>query len=94
MEDCMNKIVSENDAKVMSKGQVTIPKNIRETLGVDTGDRITFITDESGVRIVNSAVYALLKIQKQMKGEAKKKSLFTEEDIVEWISKSRKKKSK
>jgi AbrB family looped-hinge helix DNA binding protein len=94
MEDCMNKIVSENDAKVMSKGQVTIPKNIREALGVDTGDRITFITDEDGVRIVNSAVYALLKIQKQMKGEAKKKSLFTEEDIVEWISKSRKKKSK
>lgn len=94
MEDCMNKIVSENDAKVMSKGQVTIPKNIREALGVDTGDRITFITDEGGVRIVNSAVYALLKIQKQMKGEAKKKSLFTEEDIVEWISKSRKKKSK
>ena len=25
-----------NDARVMSKGQVTIPKNIREALGVTT----------------------------------------------------------
>ena len=34
-----------NDAKVMSKGQVTIPKNVRAALGVDTGDRVTFIVD-------------------------------------------------
>ena len=92
MEDCMNKIVSENDAKVMSKGQVTIPKNIREALGVDTGDRITFITDEGGVRIVNSAVYALLKIQKQMKGEAKKAGLHTEDDVLKLIKSIRKSK--
>ena len=92
MEDCMNKIVSENDAKVMSKGQVTIPKNIREALGVDTGDRITFITDEGGVRIVSSAVYALLKIQKQMKGEAKKAGLHTEDDVLKLIKSIRKSK--
>ena len=92
MEDCMNKIVSENDAKVMSKGQVTIPKNIREALGVDTGDRITFITDEGGVRIVNSAVYALLKIQKQMEGEAKKAGLHTEDDVLKLIKSIRKSK--
>ena len=79
---------------IASVGLFIIIVVVLEALGVDTGDRITFITDEGGVRIVNSAVYALLKIQKQMKGEAKKKSLFTEEDIVEWISKSRKKKSK
>ncbi len=34
-----------NDAKVMSKGQVTIPKNVREALGIDVGDRVTFIVD-------------------------------------------------
>lgn len=26
-----------NDARVMSKGQVTIPKNVRAALGIDTG---------------------------------------------------------
>ena len=29
-----------NDAKVMAKGQVTIPKNIRAILGVNSGDRV------------------------------------------------------
>ena len=32
-----------DNAKVMAKGQVTIPKDIREVLGVASGDRITFI---------------------------------------------------
>ena len=39
-----------NDARVMSKGQVTIPKNIREALGVTTGDRVTFIFENGSVR--------------------------------------------
>ena len=29
-------------AKVTSKGQVTIPKEIREALGLETGDRVLF----------------------------------------------------
>ena len=31
-----------DNAKVMAKGQVTIPKDIREILGVNSGDRITY----------------------------------------------------
>ena len=57
-----------NDARVMSKGQVTIPKNIREALGVTTGDRVTFIFENGSVRVINSAVYAMQKFQEQMKG--------------------------
>lgn len=78
-----------NDARVMSKGQVTIPKNVRAALGIDTGDRVTFIVDGSNVRIVNSAVYALMRLQEQMKGEAEKAGLMTEEDVAEWITQSR-----
>ena len=48
-----------DNAKVMSKGQVTIPKDIRQILGVESGDKITFIVEENTVRIVNSAVYAM-----------------------------------
>ncbi len=78
-----------NDAKVMSKGQVTIPHNVREILGVETGDRVTFIVEGNTVRVVNSMAYAIEKFQSQMKGEAQKAGLMSEEDIADWITKSR-----
>ncbi|MCD8378952.1 MAG: AbrB/MazE/SpoVT family DNA-binding domain-containing protein [Lachnospiraceae bacterium] len=78
-----------NDARVMSKGQVTIPKNIRNVLGVSTGDRVTFIVDGDSVRVVNSAVYAMKKLQQQMKGEAEKAGFLSEEDVAAWITASR-----
>lgn len=38
-------------AKITSKGQVTIPSEIRKSLGVDTGDKLAFI-EENGLVIV------------------------------------------
>ena len=78
-----------NDAKVMSKGQVTIPKNVRAALGINTGDRVTFIVDGNNVRVVNSAIYALMKFQEQMSGEAEKAGILSEEDVAKWITSSR-----
>ena len=78
-----------NDARVMSKGQVTIPKKVRTALGIESGDRVTFIVEGGNVRVVNSAVYALQRFQEQMKGEAEKAGIISEEDISEWIAKSR-----
>ena len=78
-----------NDARVMAKGQVTIPKNVRAALGIESGDRVTFIVDGNTVRMVNSAVYALMRFQEQMGGEAEKAGLITEEAVAEWITQSR-----
>lgn len=78
-----------DDAKVMSKGQVTIPKDVRQALGIDVGDRVTFIVDGSGVRVMNSAVYSLLRFQEQMRGQAEAAGLFSEDDVAEWITASR-----
>jgi len=36
-------------AVLTSKGQITIPKQVREVLGVTTGDRVEFIEVEKGV---------------------------------------------
>ena len=85
----MAEAVFVNDARVMSKGQVTIPKEVRAALGIDTGDRVTFIVDGGNVRVVNSAIYALQRFQEQMKGEAAKAGLFSEDDVAEWITNSR-----
>lgn len=78
-----------NDARVMSKGQVTIPKNIRAALGVSTGDRVTFIVENGTVRVVNSAVYAMQKFQEQMKGQAAQAGFASEDDVANWITESR-----
>ena len=59
--------------------------------GADLLHRVTFIVDGSNVRVVNSAVYALMRLQEQMKGEGEKAGLLSEEDVAEWITQSRRK---
>ena len=39
------------EATVTSKGQVTIPKEVRERLGVHGSDKLRFVVDESGVTL-------------------------------------------
>jgi antitoxin PrlF len=41
----------EQEARVTSKGQVTIPKEVRRALRIRAGDTLIFETDEEGVRI-------------------------------------------
>ena len=35
-------------ATVTAKGQITLPKDVREHLRVGTGDRVAFVIDEDG----------------------------------------------
>lgn len=71
-----------DNAKVMAKGQITIPKDVRDVLGVANGDRVTFIVEGSSVRMVNSAVYAMQILQAEMAGEAEQASLTSDEDVM------------
>ena len=73
----------------MAKGQVTIPKDIREVLGVASGDRITFIVEGNTVRIVNSAVYAMQVLQKEMAGEAERSGLTSDDDVMAFVKELR-----
>ena len=42
-------------ATVTSKGQITIPKEVRDALGVAAGDRVEFVAEEKGVYKVVAA---------------------------------------
>lgn len=71
-----------DNAKVMAKGQITIPKDIREALGVSSGDRVTFIVENGSVRMVNSTVYAMQVLQREMAGEAERAGLTSDEEVM------------
>lgn len=77
-------------AKVTTKGQITIPKAIRELLDLKEGSKIIFIQKGKDVIIKNSSMLALEKIQDAFEGEAERLGLKTEEDVVKMIKKSRK----
>ena len=60
-------------ATITSKGQVTIPKDIREYLKLGVGSKIEFVVDENGeVKLIplNISVEALAGILHQSGGKA------------------------
>ena len=65
----------------MAKGQITLPLEIRKLLRLSTGDRVSFIVSGSTVTIANSAICALKLLQNEMKGEAEKMNISSEEDV-------------
>ena len=81
----MNANAFVDNAKVMAKGQVTIPKDVREVLGVSNGDRVSFIVEGNTVRIVNSAAYAMQILQREMAGEAERAGIASDDDVVALI---------
>jgi antitoxin PrlF len=41
----------QKQAKITSKGQITVPREVRRILGVRAGDKLVFESDETGVRV-------------------------------------------
>jgi len=72
-----------DNAKVMSKGQVTIPKDIRSLLKVAEGDRVTFICDGDYAIVMNANIYAMRTLQKELAGEWERAGIHSEADILE-----------
>lgn len=81
-------------AKLTSKGQLTIPIAIRKKLHLKEGDKVAFLSDDDGIRIVNASVLALEKAQKAFAGEAERLGLKTEQDVVDMVSEIRKEMSR
>ena len=76
-------------AKITSKGQVTIPIDIRRKLGVKEGDKILFVEEEGKIYILNASMEALRKAQAAFAGEAQRVGLKDENDVITMIKELR-----
>lgn len=76
-------------AKVTSKGQITIPVEIRKKLGIKNGDKVLFIEDAGRIYMMNSSMEALREAQIAFKGEAERLGLKNDDDVREMIKAER-----
>lgn len=77
-------------AKVTSKGQITIPVEIRRKLGIKNGDKILFMEEGGKVYMMNSSMNAFYEAQRAFAGEAERVGLRNDEDVVAMIKELRK----
>lgn len=72
------------EATVTSKGQVTIPKKVRERLGLDAGSKVTFILRD-GESIMLPKPEEPLEELRELRSEIS----FDEEEIAEMVRESK-----
>ena len=78
-------------AKISANGQITVPAEVRGKLGVSSGQKIIFYTnDRDEIVMANSASEGLIIAQKSFAGAAERMGLATPEDADELISTLRK----
>lgn len=73
-------------AKITSKGQITIPIDIRRRLGVKEGDKVLFVEEQGRIFMMNSSMEALRNAQTAFAGEADRLGLKDEQDVVDLIA--------
>ena len=77
--------------RISSKGQVTIPIELRKYLNLPEGSKVAFILDEKTGRvyIANSSMLALKEVQTAFEGEAEKLGIHDESDVVAFLKNER-----
>ncbi len=76
-------------AKVTSKGQITIPIEIRKKLGLREGDKVLLVEEQGRVIMMNSSMEALRKAQAAFEGEADRLGLKDESDVADLVAELR-----
>ena len=72
-------------AKITTRGQITIPIEIRKKLGVKEGDKVVFLEENGRIIMGNAAMLALKMAQDSFNGEAERLGLKTEQDVVDLV---------
>ena len=77
-------------AKITSKGQITIPRDIRDKMNLKAGDKIIFFEENGKIFLQNSNSIVLADFQIAMKGAAKEAGFNSPEDVEIYIKNLRK----
>ncbi len=76
-------------ATLTSKGQMTIPADIRKKLKLKTGDKVFFIEERGKIYFENASQVALGRLQEAMTGESDRAGFHDEEEITRYIKELR-----
>ena len=76
-------------AKVTSKGQVTIPVEIRRILGIKSGGKVLFMEESGRIYMMNSSMDAFREAQRAFAGEAERLGLKNDDDVMAMIKELR-----
>jgi AbrB family looped-hinge helix DNA binding protein len=70
------------EAKVTSKGQLTLPVRLRKALSIEPGDKVVFVEDEQGRIVLNARTRTLA----DLRGIVRVRGIAP---IEEWIEEAR-----
>ena len=76
-----------NLAKISSNGQITVPAEIRQLLGLKAGDKILFLQKPNGeITINNASAKAIINAQKAFYGVADEAGISNENDVQDLVN--------
>lgn len=73
------------EAKITSKGQITLPSRVRDRLNVGPGDRVVFVEEQNGKIVVRSKSGTLGDMRGMLGRKAKPSSVT----IERWVNEAR-----
>lgn len=76
-------------AKITSKGQITIPIDIRKKLGLKDGDKVLFLEEAGKIVMLNATMTAIREAQSAFAGEADRVGLKDEQDVAALVAEVR-----
>ena len=76
-------------AKITSKGQITLPINIRRTLKLNDGDKVAFVEKDGQFMLINPTMIAFDNARQAFDGEAERLGLKDVDDVVTLVKEVR-----
>ena len=76
--------------KISARGQIAIPSDIRNQLGLDKGSKVLFVTEDDTLLMKKVSAQTFAQITKPLKIAAKKSGM-KEEDVPDMVHRFRKK---